>query len=124
MISELFQKTTLKAYFTSIIISFLSVFFIHYCKNKGNLETDFFPKTFIFLILFLGIIFLISYLENKNSINTFRSIHLLSLPLVYLFFPHGEELVFIKVLIACIASIVVIILVLIRFIPGYKYNSN
>ena len=29
-------------------------------------------------------------------INTFRSIHLLSFPLVYLFFPHGEELVFIN----------------------------
>ena len=99
MIAELFQKTTLKSYFASIIISFLSVLFIHYCKNNGNLETDFLPKIFIFLILFSGIIFLISYLENKNSVNTFRSIHLLSFPLVYLFFPHGKELVFIKVLI-------------------------
>jgi hypothetical protein len=100
MIVELFQKPTLKAYFTSIILSFLSILFIHYCKNNGALIIELFPRTFIFLILFIGIIFLISYLENKTSANTFRSIHLLSFPLFYLFFPHGKELVFIKVLIA------------------------
>ena len=100
MIAELFQKTTLKSYFASIILCFLTVLFVHYCKNNGTLSLELLPRIIIFWILFSGIIFLISFLENKNSVNTFRAIHLLSFPLLYLFFPHGKELVFIKVLIA------------------------
>ena len=102
MIAELFQKTTLKSYFLSIILCFLVVIFIHYSKNNGVLKIEFFPNIIIFWLLFSGIIFLISFLENKNSVNTFRAIHLLSFPLLYLFFPHGKELVFFKVLIAVI----------------------
>ena len=100
MVAELFQKTTLKSYFASIFISLLVVLFIHYCKNEGALRFEFLPNIIIFWLLFSGIIFLISYLENKNSVNTFRAIHLLSFPLIYLFFPHGKELVISKVLIA------------------------
>jgi len=102
MIAELFQKTTLKSYFSSIILCLLAVIFIHYSKNNGVLRIEFFPNIIIFWLLFSGIIFLISFLENKNSVNTFRAIHLLSFPLLYLFFPHGKELVFFKVLIAII----------------------
>ena len=102
MIAELFQKTTLKSYFLSSILCFLVVIFIHYSKNNGVLKIEFFPNIIIFWLLFSGIIFLISFLENKNSVNTFRAIHLLSFPLLYLFFPHGKELVFFKVLIAVI----------------------
>ena len=100
MIAELFKKTTLKSYFASIILCFLMIIFIHYCKNNGTISIELFPKIIIFWILFSGIIFLISYLENKNAVNTFRAIHLLSFPLLYLFFPHGKELIFSKVLIA------------------------
>ena len=100
MIAELFQKTTLKSYFASIILCFLTVIFIHYCKNNGILSIEFLPRIIIFWLIFSGIIFLISFLENKNSVNTFRAIHLLSFPLFYLFFPHGKELVFSKILIA------------------------
>ncbi|MAU58473.1 MAG: hypothetical protein CMC33_02290 [Flavobacteriaceae bacterium] len=100
MIAELFQKTTLKSYFASIILCFLTVIFIHYCKNNGILSIEFLPRIIIFWLIFSGIIFLISFLENKNSVNTFRAIHLLSFPLFYLFFPHGKELVLSKILIA------------------------
>ena len=100
MIAELFEKTTLKSYFASIILCFLTVIFIHYCKNNGILSIEFLPRIIIFWLLFSGIIFLISFLENKNSVNTFRAIHLLSFPLFYLFFPHGKELVLSKILIA------------------------
>ena len=100
MIAELFQKTTLKSYFASIILCFLTVIFIHYCKNNGILSIEFLPRIIIFWLLFSGIIFLISFLENKNSVNTFRAVHLLSFPLFYLFFPHGKELVLSKILIA------------------------
>tara|TARA_B100000945_G_C20411512_1_gene612834 strand:- start:1198 stop:2133 length:936 start_codon:yes stop_codon:yes gene_type:complete len=102
MIAELFQKTTLKSYFSSIILCLLVVIFIHYSKNNGVLRIEFFPNIIIFWLLFSGIIFLISFLENKNSVNTFRAIHLLSFPLLYLYFPHGKGLVFFKVLIAVI----------------------
>ena len=102
MIAELFQKTTLKSYFSSITLCLLAVIFIHYSKNNGVLRIEFFPNIIIFWLLFSGIIFLISFLENKNAVNTFRAIHLLSFPLLYLFFPHGKELVFFKVLIAVI----------------------
>ena len=100
MIAELFEKTTLKSYFASIILCFLTVIFIHYCKNNGILSIEFLPRIIIFWLLFSGIIFLISFLENKNSVNTFRAVHLLSFPLFYLFFPHGKELVLSKILIA------------------------
>ena len=100
MIAELFQKTTLKSYFASIILCFLTVIFIHYCKNNGILSIEFLPRIIIFWLIFSGIIFLISFLENKNSVNTFRAVHLLSFPLFYLFFPHGKELVLSKILIA------------------------
>ena len=100
MVAELFEKTTLKSYFFSVFISFLIIVFIHYCKNNGSLRIEFLPNIIIFWLLFSGIIFLIGFLENKNSVNTFRAIHLLSFPLIYLFFPHGKELVITKVLIA------------------------
>ena len=102
MLAELFHKTTLKSYFASIAFCLFSVIFIHYCKNNGTLRIEFIPNLIIFWLLLSGIIFLISYLENKNSINTFRAIHLLSFPLFYLFFPHGKELVLYKILIALI----------------------
>jgi len=105
MFAIFFEKTTLKSYFTSSIICFVTVFFIHFCKNKGTLNLELIPKTIFFWILFLGIIWVIGYLENKNSVNNFRAIHLLSFPLVYLFFPHGKEVVFIKVFIGILLII-------------------
>ena len=117
MVAELFEKTTLKSYFASIFISFLLIVFIHYCKNNGSLRIEFLPNIIIFWILFSGIIFLIGFLENKNSVNTFRAIHLLSFPLIYLFFPHGKELVISKVLVA-------VLIIFAKYSYSRVFNEN
>ncbi len=97
MIINLFQKTTYKAYLSSLIFSFMVVFFIQFCKNYGVLSIDIIVKGLFFWVIFVLFILVITYLESRYAYSNYNSIHLLAFPLIFLFFPHGPGLIVSKI---------------------------
>ena len=97
MIINLFQKTTYKAYLSSLIFSFIAVFFIQFCKNYGLLSIDIILKGLVFWFIFVFFILMITYLESRYAYSNYSSIHLLAFPLTFLFFPHGPGLIVSKI---------------------------
>ncbi len=98
MIANFFEKISYKAYLSSVIFSFLTVFFIQFCKNYGVFSLEIVMKGIVFWAIFVFFILMITYLENRYSYSNYTSIHLLSFPLTFLFFPHGPGLIVSKIL--------------------------
>ena len=102
MIVKNFNKVGLKAYIFSFVFSLLVIFIINYCKNHKNWNIN-----NIFEILFLWVIFVlftvyVSFLQSKKSSYKLSGIHLLTFPLVFLFFPNGPGLVISKIIVGLI----------------------
>ena len=99
MIANLFEKISYKAYLSSVIFSFLTVFFIQFCKNNGVFSAEIVMRGIVFWAIFLFFILMITYFENRYAYSNYSSIHLLSFPLTFLFFPHGPGLIVSKILV-------------------------
>ena len=97
MIANLFEKISYKAYLSSVIFSFLTVFFIQFCKNNGIFSAEIVIRGVVFWGIFLFFILMITYFENRYAYSNYSSIHLLSFPLTFLFFPHGPGLIVSKI---------------------------
>jgi hypothetical protein len=98
MLARHFEKTTAKTYFFGLTISFIVIFFIHFCLNNGSFVLELIPRTLVFFLIFTGFILLISFLENKSETNSFSAIHLLVFPMIFLFFPQSIGLSFPKII--------------------------
>jgi len=97
MIANLFEKTTYKAYLSSLIFSFFTVFFIQFCKNYPFFSFQIILKAIVFWAIFIFFILMITYLETRYAYSNYSSVHLLAFPLTFLFFPHGPGLVVSKI---------------------------
>ncbi len=97
MIANLFQKTTHKAYISSAILSLIVVFFIQYCKNYGEFSIEILARGILFWGIFVFFVLAVTFLESRHSYNNYAAIHLLSFPVVFLFFPHGPGLIVSKI---------------------------
>ena len=97
MIANLFEKTTYKAYLSSLIFSFFTVFFIQFCKNYPFFSFQIILNAIVFWAIFVFFILMITYLETRYAYSNYSSVHLLAFPLTFLFFPHGPGLVVSKI---------------------------
>ena len=97
MIANLFEKTTYKAYLSSLIFSFFTVFFIQFCKNYPFFSLQIILNAIVFWAIFVFFILMITYLETRYAYSNYSSVHLLAFPLTFLFFPHGPGLVVSKI---------------------------
>ena len=97
MFANLFKTTTHKAYTSSLIFSLLVVLFVQYCKNFGTITLEMIPRALLFWGIFVLVILMVSFLETRYTYNNYGAIHLLSFPMVFLFFPHGPGLVVSKI---------------------------
>ena len=96
MVTNLFTKTTYKAYLSSLIFSLLVVFFVQYCKNSGVFSFEMIPKGLLSWGMFVFVVLMVSFLESRYTYNNYGAIHLLAFPMVFLFFPHGSGLLISK----------------------------
>ena len=102
MIVETFNKVGLKAYTYSFTFSLAVIFLINYCKHHKDWNINNIFEILILWIIFAFFIFFVSFLQSKKSSSKLSGIHLLTFPLVFLFFPNGPGLAFSKIVIGLI----------------------
>ena len=99
MIVETFNKVGLKAYMYSFSFSLAVIFIINYCKYHRDWNINNIFEILILWIIFAFFTFFVSFLQTKKSSAKLSGIHLLTFPLVFLFFPNGPGLAFSKIVI-------------------------
>ena len=102
MTVETFNKVGLKAYMYSFSFSLAVIFIINYCKYHRDWNINNIFEILILWIIFAFFTFFISFLQTKKSGAKLSGIHLLTFPLVFLFFPNGPGLAFSKIVIGLI----------------------
>ena len=102
MIVRVFNKVGVKAYVYSFTFSLAVIFLINYCKYHKDWNTSNIFETLILWIIFGLFTFFFSFLQSIKSSSKLSGIHLLTFPLVFLFFPYGPDLVFSKIIIGLI----------------------
>ena len=96
MTVETFNKVGLKAYMYSFSFSLVVIFIINYCKYHRDWNINNIFEILILWIIFAFFTFFISFLQTKKSGAKLSGIHLLTFPLVFLFFPNGPGLPFLN----------------------------
>jgi hypothetical protein len=102
MIVETFNKVGLKAYMYSFTFSLAVIFLINYCKHHKDWNINNIFEILILWIIFAFFTFFVSFLQSKKSSSKLSGTHLLTFPLVFLFFPNGPGLAFSKIVIGLI----------------------
>jgi len=120
MIARIFDKINLRSLLIFFLLSFLIILFINLCKSGGSFSYDKLISSILFCSFFVFVIYLFIKLGDRVSSNIFfKGIHLISFPIVWLFYPHGPGLVtqkiFIGILLICLKY---------NFIQAIHSNKN
>ena len=102
MIVKIFNKVGLRAYVFSFAFSLAAIFLINYCKHHKDWSLNNIFEILVLWIIFALFTLYVSYLQSKKLSSKLSGIHLLTFPLVFLFFPNGPGLVISKIIIGII----------------------
>ena len=102
MIVKIFNKVGLRAYVFSFAFSLAAIFLINYCKHHKDWSLNNIFEILVLWVIFALFTFYVSYLQSKKLSSKLSGIHLLTFPLVFLFFPNGPGLVISKIIIGII----------------------
>ncbi len=102
MIVKIFNKVGLRAYVFSFAFSLAAIFLINYCKHHKDWSLNNIFEILVLWVIFALFTLYVSYLQSKKLSSKLSGIHLLTFPLVFLFFPNGPGLVISKIIIGII----------------------
>ena len=102
MIVKIFNKVGLRAYMFSFAFSLAAIFLINYCKHHKDWSLNNIFEILVLWVIFALFTLYVSYLQSKKLSSKLSGIHLLTFPLVFLFFPNGPGLVISKIIIGII----------------------
>ena len=102
MIVKIFNKVGLKAYMYSFAFSLAVIFLINYCKHHKDWGLNNIFEVLLLWTIFAFFTFFVTFLQSKKTIHNLSGIHLLTFPLVFLFFPNGPGLAIFKIIIGLI----------------------
>tara|TARA_B100001057_G_C22778838_1_gene922781 strand:- start:601 stop:1527 length:927 start_codon:yes stop_codon:yes gene_type:complete len=102
MIVKIFNKVGLKAYMSSFTLSLAVITLINYCKHHKDWNLNNIFEIFVLWVIFALFTFYVAFLQSKKSSSKLSGIHLLTFPLVFLFFPNGPGLAISKIIIGLI----------------------
>ena len=102
MIVKIFYKVGLRAYVFSFAFSLAAIFLINYCKHHKDWSLNNIFEILVLWVIFALFTLYVSYLQSKKLSSKLSGIHLLTFPLVFLFFPNGPGLVISKIIIGII----------------------
>jgi len=102
MIVKIFNKVGLKAYIFSFAFSLAVIFLINYCKHHNDWGLNNIFEILVLWTIFTFFTFFVSFLQSRKTKVNLSGIHLLTFPLVFLFFPNGPGLAIFKIIIGLI----------------------
>ena len=102
MVVKIFNKVGLRAYVFSFAFSLAAIFLINYCKHHKDWSLNNIFEILVLWVIFALFTLYVSYLQSKKLSSKLSGIHLLTFPLVFLFFPNGPGLVISKIIIGII----------------------
>lgn len=102
MIVKIFNKVGLRAYVFSSAFSLAAIFLINYCKHHKDWSLNNIFEILVLWVIFALFTLYVSFLQSKKLSSKLSGIHLLTFPLIFLFFPNGPGLVISKIIIGII----------------------